>query len=170
MKSFLAEFFDCGENDLYILDEFDGDVLDFADVVDLMRETDMHTLNDVIYSVFNQVIVQLQTALDDKRDEILEDLETFIDEEKQMLMDGGCSTEEIIGYTADTDDPLGQACADLLLLQTDALHPCEASDHSFYCNMSDSSISLAHLDWYRRNMSDVIDELEGAMQFSFVDY
>ena len=171
MKSFLAEFFDCGEDDLRILQELDGSVLDFASIAEEVRLFHFCNLNNIIYVVFEQVIEKLQEAFEDRRDSIMENLKDVIEEETNVLIDDGATPEEIAAYRNDyPNNPLAEAWYDLDLLTSNQIHPGGQTEHHFYFNCLDSNIGLSFLDFYRRNMADVLEELEKAMSFSFIDY
>ena len=171
MKSFLAEFFDCGEDDLRILQELDGSVLDFASIAEEVQFSHFFNLNSIIYAVFEQVIEKLQEAFENRQDAIMESLQDVIDEETKMLTDDGATYEEIVAYRNDyPNNPLAEAWYDLELLTSNQIHPGGQTEHHFYCNCLDSNIGLSFLNFYRRNMADVLEELEKAMGFSFIDY
>lgn len=171
MRTFLAEFFDCREDDLRILQDLDGFVLDFASIAEEVQFSHFINLNSIIYAVFEQVIEKLQEAFEDRRDSIMENLQDVIDDETKMLTDDGATPEEIAAYRNDyPNNPLAEAWYDLDLLQSDQIHPAGQTEHHFYCNGLDSNIGLSFLNFYRRNMADVLEELEKAMGFSFVDY
>ena len=128
-------------------------------------------MNSIIYAVFEQVIEKLQEAFEARQDSIMENLQDVIDEETKMLTDDGATYEEIVAYRNDyPNNPLAEAWYDLNLLTSNQIHPGGQTEHHFYCNCLDSNIGLSFLDFYRRNMADVLEELERAMGFSFIDY
>lgn len=171
MRTFLAELFDCREDDLRILQELDGSVLDFASIAEEVRLFHFCNLNNIIYAVFEQVIEKLQEAFEGRQDAIMENLQDVIDEETKTLFDDGATYEEIVAYRNDyPNNPLAEAWYDLDLLTSNQIHPGGQTEHHFHCNGLDSHIGLSFLDFYRRNMADVLEELEKAMGFSFIDY
>ena len=165
MRTFLAEFFDCREDDLRIFNEVDPSVIDVSEIADQMLHGRQHTLNDFICLLCNEVAWKLQRELNERRDEIEQELLENIEDEQRIGREEGCTEEQI--KEQETLD-VKYFHRDLELLRSDELQPVQK--RWFCVNGVASYVCIQHLSFYQRNMPDVVSELEHAIPFQIFEY
>lgn len=166
----LTYLLDCGISDLSMLDDINYDL---DGILDDLIENNCLSLNNLLEEVFKKGISELKDVIENKKDEIEDDLKYLI----RLVPSEDALDDDVQRFENElTDDDLKllqyygcfewkediQNCLDEL----QKLNPTE--DIEYYCNCLATSIRfINHEKTYRRLFATEIEEIENNMGFSF---
>lgn len=154
----LTHLFNCGTNDLLMLDDINYDL---DEILDDLVENNCLSFNDLYRAVFNKGIDDLAESLQDQRNDLIEKIKAEIRYDIETWVDSGDMTLAELKETEEYQ----QNIKDLTLILNNELNPKEQYD--YYLNYQDTHIFLKHLPFYRTWMENDIDDIEDKMGISF---
>ena len=157
-EAVLTKILDCGTADLDLLNDIEYNL---DDIIDDCIANDELSLHGIFYRVFYYGARDLQSAFDEKKEEIKDDILASLEEEKTEWIDSGEMTEEEL---ADCEEHK-ELVADLALINSNILNP--ENDMDYYLNYTDTHVSMKHIDFYRRWMESDVYEIENNMGWNF---
>lgn len=130
-EQILMTILKCGSYDLMILDKIGYDV---DEIVKNLMDNGILNYNEIWREVFYKAISDLTSIVQDKKDEIIEEIQSQLDEEQEGVSNSEYTEEEIKGCSEHQ-----QLIADLKLItsgELDDLDDC----YDYYLNYTDTYI------------------------------
>ena len=143
-QEILTNLLNCGTEDLELLEDIEYDL---DDILEYLKKSDDFNINSIFREVFMKGASDLEEAFENQKEEIKE----------QILNEMRIHMFDLMKY-----DELAN---DLELLDSDKLKPTR--DLNYYVNYLDTHVYMKHIDFYRRYMPDVVDEIESNMGWEF---
>lgn len=157
-EQILMTILKCGTLDLIFLDKIGYDV---DKIVEDLMGNGILSYNAIWQEVFYKAISDLTSIIQDKKDEIIEEIQSQLDEEQEEIKNGEYTEEELEDFPEHQE-----LMADMELITSGELDDLEDC-YDYYLNYLDTHIYLKHLDFFEKYLSDDIDELENNMGVCF---
>lgn len=157
-EQILMTILKCGTLDLMFLDKIGYDV---DEIVEDLMDNGILSYNAIWGEVFYKAISDLTSIIQDKKDEIIEEIQSQLDEEQEEIKNGEYTEEELEDFPEHQE-----LMADMELITSGELDDLEDC-YDYYLNYLDTHIYLKHLDFFEKYLSDDIDELENNMGVCF---
>lgn len=157
-EQILMTILKCGTLDLMFLDKIGYDV---DEIVEDLMGNGILSYNAIWQEVFYKAISDLTSIIQDKKDEIIEEIQYQLDEEQEEIKNGEYTEEELEDFPEHQE-----LMADMELITSGELDDLEDC-YDYYLNYLDTHIYLKHLDFFEKYLSDDIDELENNMGVCF---
>lgn len=157
-EQILMTILKCGTLDLMFLDKIGYDV---DEIVEDLMDNGILSYNAIWQEVFYKAILDLTSVIQDKKEEIIEEIQAKLDEEQDGIKNGEYAEEELEEFPEHQ-----KLIADMELITSGELDDLEDC-YDYYLNYLDTHIYLKHLDFFEKYLSDDIDELENNMGVCF---
>ena len=151
-QEILTNLLNCGTEDLKLLEDIEYDL---DDILEYLKESGDFNINSIFREVFKKGAIDLNYAFREREEEIRE----------QILDEMKAAKEEYPDYDLENDEDYQTLVNDLNLLNNEKLNPIE--DLDYYLNYYDTHVYMPHIDFYKRYMPDVVDEIETNMGWDF---
>lgn len=157
-EQILMTILKCGTLDLMFLDKIGYDV---DEIVEDLMDNGILSYNAIWQEVFYKAILDLTSVIQDKKEEIIEEIQAKLDEEQDGIKNGEYAEEELEEFPEHQ-----KLIADMELITSGELDDLEDC-YDYYLNYIDTHIYLKHLDFFEEYLSDDIDDLEEKMGVCF---
>lgn len=157
-EQILMTILKCGTLDLMFLDKIGYDV---DEIVEDLMDNGILSYNAIWQEVFYKAILDLTSVIQDKKEEIIEEIQAKLDEEQDGIKNGEYTEEELEEFPEHQ-----KLIADMDLITSGELNDLEDC-YDYYLNFIDTHIYLKHLDFFEKYLSDDIDDLEEKMGVCF---
>ena len=151
-EEILTNLLDCGTDDLKLLEDIKYDL---DDILEYLKESGDFNINSIFREVFKKGAIDLNYAFREREEEIRE----------QILEEMKTAKDEYPDYDLENDEDYQTLVNDLNLLDNEKLNPIE--DLDYYLNYSDTHVFMEHIDFYRRYIPNVVEEIETNMGWDF---
>ena len=151
-EEILINLLDCGTADLELLEDIEYDL---DDILEYLKESGDFNINSIFREVFKKGAIDLNYAFREREEEIRE----------QILEEIQTTKEEYPDYDLEKDEDYQELVNNLDLLDNEKLNPIE--DLDYYLNWQDTHVYMEHIEFYRKYMPDVVEEIETNMGWDF---
>ena len=151
-EEILTNLLDCSTDDLKLLEDIEYDLYD---ILEYLKEYGSFNINDIFSEVFKEGARDLNYEFIERKYEIRE----------QILEEMQAAKEEYPDYDLEKDEDYQELVNDLDLLDNEKLNPIE--DLDYYLNWQDTHVYMKHIEFYRKYMPDVVEEIETNMGWDF---
>lgn len=153
----LATLLECGIDDLNLLEDIDYDL---EDILNELMENDSLSLHNILEEIFLKGAIELQERFNLRKEEIKQEIDNALIEEKEKWFNSGEIQEEF-----EETEEYKELINDLRLIENEELNP--ENDLDYYLNYLDTHVYMKNIDFYRKWTEGEVEDIEIKMGFNF---